>query len=170
MEPYLAAIIMFGGNFAPMGWAFLNGQAMPISQNTALYSLLGTTYGGDGVVTFNLPDMRGRVPMHPGSGPGLSNHGLGEKGGAETVTLTYNQLPAHTHSVSIGIASGTASAGGNGKVLSDAAPIYTDAQADKALRSPSVVQAGGNQPISILPPYLCVNFVICTDGIYPSRN
>ena len=170
MDHFIATILMFGGNFAPQDWAFCDGQSMPIGQYQALFSLLGTTYGGNGQTTFNLPDMRGRVPMHRGQGPGLNNHSLGEQGGAQTVTLTLNQLPAHTHPVSIGIASGTASAGGDGKVLSNDAPIYTNAATDKALRNFPLPSVGGNQPTSIMQPYLCVNFIICLQGIYPSRN
>ena len=132
MDHFIATILMFGGNFAPNDWAFCDGQAISIAQNSALYSLLGTTYGGAGKTTFNLPDMRGRVPMHRGQGPGLNNHSLGEKGGAETVTPKAVSGPA----------TGT----------SPATPV------------------GGNQPVSIMQPYLCVNFIICLQGIYPSRN
>lgn len=162
MDSFIATILMFGGNFAPMGWEFCNGQLMNISQNAALFSLIGTTYGGNGTTNFALPDMRGRVPMHFGQGPGLANHALGEKGGAETVTLNPNQIPAHVHPA---IGSGPASAYGNGKVLSDAASIYTDAAATKVLGTP----VGGNQSCAILQPYLCVNFIISTQGIYPTR-
>ena len=162
MDHFLATILMFGGNFAPEDWEFCNGQIMAIQSNTALFSLLGTTYGGNGSSNFALPDMRGRVPMHPGQGPELANHVLGEKGGAEAVTLNLNQISGHTHAV---IGSGPAGAYGNGKVLSDAASIYTDAAATKALGA----SAGGNQSHANLQPYLCVNFIICKTGIYPIR-
>jgi microcystin-dependent protein len=162
MDQYFATILMFAGNFAPVGTEFCNGQLMPISSNQALFSLIGTTYGGNGSTTFALPDMRGRVPMHSGQGPGLANHLLGEKGGEEKVSLSINQIPPHVHTT---VGSGAASTYGSGKVLSDSASIYTDAPATKTLGAP----AGGGQQNSNLPPYLCVNFVICTEGIYPMR-
>ena len=134
MDHFYATILMFGGNYAPADWAFCDGQSMPISQYQALYALIGTTYGGNGTTTFNLPDMRGRVPMHRGQGPGLSNHSLGEKGGAETVTPK-------------------------------AVSIYTGAASGSSPATP----VGSNQPISIMQPYLCVNFIICLQGLFPSR-
>jgi len=162
MDQYFATILMFAGNFAPVGTEFCNGQLMSISQNSALFSLIGTTFGGNGTTNFALPDMRGRVPMHSGQGPGLTNRLLGEKGGEEKVSLNINQIPMHIHAT---VGSGAASTHGSGKVLSDSASIYTDAPATKTLGAP----AGGDQQHSNLQPYLCVNFVICTQGIYPSR-
>jgi microcystin-dependent protein len=162
MEQYYATILMFAGNFAPVGTLFCDGQLMPISSNTALFSLIGTTYGGNGSTTFALPDMRGRVPMHPGQGSGLTNRLLGEKGGEEKVSLNASQMPAHVHAV---VGSGAASTYESGKVLSNSASIYTDVPPTWALGNPT----GGGQQHSNLQPYLCVNFVICTQGIYPSR-
>ena len=121
-DPFIAEIIMFGGNFAPRGWAFCDGQLLSISSNSALFSILGTTYGGDGRTTFGLPDLRGRVAMHPGSGPGLTQRRLGEKSGMETVTLTTNQIPSHNHTA-------TATASGTGTGTS----YGTDTQGDSGL-------------------------------------
>jgi microcystin-dependent protein len=141
MEGYLASILMFGGNFNPRGWAFCNGQSLPISSNQALFSLLGTTYGGNGQTNFQLPDMRGRVPMHPGHGPGLSEHALGEKGGVETVALDHNQIPSRPGQIPAG----------SGSMTAVNTPNYSE-------------------PHTNLQPYLCVNFIICLQGIFPSRD
>ena len=168
-EPFLAEIRIVGFNFAPRGWAFCDGQILPINQNQSLYSLLGTTYGGDGRTTFALPDLRSRTPIHRGSG-----YQLGQKGGAETVTLTAAQIAAHTHTAK---ASSTA---GNeitptGRVLSAVgAPdlAYRDpaAATQTALRSGTVTNAGGGQAHNNMQPYLTLGFVIALRGLFPSRN
>ncbi len=170
MDPILGQIIMFAGNFAPRGWAFCEGQLLPISQNTALYSLLGTTYGGDGKTTFALPDLRGRVPMHPGHGPGLTPRRLGEQGGAETVTLTTNNLPAHNHALNIhnGDSKITTAAG---NLLGNAqTQVYSDEAASGQLSPAAVGSTGGSQPVSIMQPFNCVNYIIALEGVYPSRS
>jgi len=141
MDPFLAQIILFGGNFAPRGWAFCDGQLLAINQYQALFSLLGTTFGGDGRTTFALPDLRGRAPIHAGSGPGLTTRRLGEKGGTETNQLNSLQLPAHGHPLATGIPLGGTSA-----------------------------NVGNNQPVNNMPPYLAVNYIIAIQGTFPSRN
>ena len=172
-EPFLGQIIMFGGNFAPRGWALCDGQLLPISQNTALFSLLGTTYGGNGQTTFALPDLRGRVPLHMGQGPGLSPYTLGQVGGTEAVTLLVNNLPQHTHSLN-GNSTGGNQPGPSGNVLaveSTGTSSNYSSNAPNATLSPQAVgSTGGSQPVSIQQPYLCMNFVIALQGIYPSRN
>jgi microcystin-dependent protein len=173
MEAYLGSITMFAGNFAPRGWAMCEGQILSIAQNTALFSLLGTTYGGNGQTTFALPDLRGRVPVHPGQGPGLPNVALGESAGSPTVTLTTSQMPMHNHSVAANESATTTDPRG-GVPANDArgtpVSIYAN-QSDGTLMNPQMIGlAGGNQPFSIEQPYLGINFIICMEGIYPSRN
>lgn len=166
--PFIAEIVMFGGNFAPRSWAFCSGQILSIAQNTALFSILGTTYGGNGQTTFALPDLRGRVPMHPGNGPGLTPRSLGEQAGTETVTLITNQIPAHNHAL---IANNTAANDNlpNGNALSDGS-IYTSAAPNAQMNVASIGNTGGNQPHNNIQPFTCVNFIIATQGIFPSRN
>jgi microcystin-dependent protein len=167
-EPFIGEIRMFGGNFAPRGWAFCNGQLLSISQNTALFSLIGTFYGGDGQTTFALPDLRSRVPMHQGQGPGLTAYGVGEQAGTETVTLITSQMPAHNHVVNAS----------NGPVNStrpaNAVPAkggsYTTANPDTTMHPAAVGSAGGSQPHGNRQPSLCVSFIIAMEGIFPSRN
>ena len=172
-EPFVGEIRMFAGNFAPRGWAFCDGQLLAVSQNDALFSLLGTIYGGDGRTTFGLPDLRGRIPIHAGNGPGLSPRQLGSKAGNENVTLTVNQLPPHTHALNGSTAAGTA-ASPAGAVPSASTTIDLYATADPvasdALASSALANAGGSQPHSNLMPFLCVNFIIALVGIYPSRQ
>ena len=159
---------MFGGNFAPRGWAYCSGQLLPISQNTALYSIVGTTYGGDGRTTFGLPDMRGRVPVHSGgnsAGPGLTPRQLGEKSGQETVTLTSSQIPPHSHPVSTATANRASPAGNFPAVANDGeSNYYPDADASFP------ATGGGGQAHNNMPPYLAVNFIIAMVGVFPSRN
>lgn len=166
--PFIAQISMFGGNFAPRNWAFCSGQILSIAQNTALFSLLGTTYGGNGTTTFALPDLRGRVPIHPGQGPGLSNYSLGQQAGQENVTLITTQIPAHNHSLNAnnGASNDTIP---NGAFLSEGA-IYTTNAANAPMNAASIGPTGGNQPHTNIQPYLCVNFIIAQFGIFPSRN
>ncbi|MCA9638552.1 MAG: phage tail protein [Myxococcales bacterium] len=165
MEPFLGQIMMFAGNFAPRGWALCDGQLLPISQNQALFSILGTTYGGDGRTTFALPDLRGRAPIHAGHGPGLSDYRLGQKGGAESVTLTVNQMPSHNHTLAMnGEGAATKQAG-----YLAASEIYGET-ADKSAPANTISNAGGNQPVSNIQPYVVVNYIIALQGIFPSRG
>ncbi|MCB9744439.1 MAG: phage tail protein [Alphaproteobacteria bacterium] len=174
-EPFLGQIVMFGGNFAPRGWAFCDGQLLPISQYTAVFSLLGTTYGGDGRTTFGLPDLRGRVPMHPGTGPNLSSRRLGEKIGREQVTLSQAELPAHAHTLRAASATGSL-AGPSGNALAafgvthPPLGIYSNEAPGTALNPSSVANTGGSQPFDIMQPSLAVNFIIALQGVFPSRG
>lgn len=169
-EPFIGEIRMFAGNFAPNGWAFCEGQLQAIAQNTALFSLLGTTYGGDGQTTFALPDLRGRVPMHMGQGPGLSNRVLGELSGTETVTLTSNQLPAHTHTLQASSSGAETSAPSGGVLAMPENAVYTGQTPNTALNSAALTNVGGSQPHDNFMPYLCVNFIISLYGIFPSQS
>lgn len=174
-EPYIGEIRMFGGNFAPRNYALCNGQLMSIAQNTALFAILGTTYGGDGQVTFALPDLRGRVPINPGQGPGLSNYVLGEVAGTESVTLLNMNLAQHTHLVACNNGNaGLPSPGNNfmAQALDSVAgpePTYL-ATANNTLNQAAIKGAGGSLPIGVVQPILCVNFIIALYGAFPSRN
>jgi len=182
MEGYIAEIRMFAGNFAPRGWAFCQGQIMSIAQNTALFSLLGTTYGGDGQTTFGLPDFRGRVAVGTGQGPGLSSYDLGQVGGAENTTLLATNMPSHTHSFSATASMACHSGAGDADSPASNIPAgsasdenYSAASAADGAMAPFTVSgntgpAGGNQPFSNVQPYLGMNFIICLEGIFPSRN
>ena len=175
-EPFIGEIRMFAGNFPPRGWQFCQGQLLSIAQNTALFSILGTTYGGNGQTTFALPDLRGRYPMQPGQGPGLSPRTLGEQGGSETVTLLTNQMPAHTHShVASGAQGDQVTPEGHfNAVLVDPntqTPLNLYGGTPSTTMNPaSIGAAGGSQPHNNMSPFLCVNFIIALEGIYPSRN
>jgi microcystin-dependent protein len=175
IEAYLGQIIMGGWNFAPYGTLMCNGQILNVRDNSALFALLGATFGGDGMNTFGLPDMRGRVPMGWGQGANLSSHTLGEKSGSEGVTLTVAQIPAHNHTVNIG-SSQAISDIATGRVLAtqtkgqNVPEIYTDTTNATTLRADSISSVGGSQPHSNMQPYLCVSFAILTTGIFPSRN
>lgn len=171
-DAYIGEIMVFGGNFAPRNWAKCEGQLLPIAQNTALFSILGTTYGGDGRTTFGLPDLRDRLPMHAGRGPGLSSRRLGERGGQTEVTLADANMPPHTHAarVKAGPPSGASPSGaslaqGEGR----GAAVYTDAKATGDMLSLSDAP-GGNEPHSNLQPSLSMTICICTNGVYPSRS
>lgn len=165
-QPYVGEIRMFAGNFAPAGWMFCEGQLLPISENETLFQLIGTTYGGDGQSTFALPDLRGRLPMHQGNG-----FILAETGGAETVTLTVNQLPSHSHNLMGSTNTATATTVSN-NVLSATALATVSAYGSDAPRTNLAPQAispvGGSQPHDNFQPYLCVNFIISLFGIFPS--
>jgi microcystin-dependent protein len=180
-EPFIGQIMMFGGNFAPRGWALCNGQLLSIAQNTALFSILGTTYGGNGQTTFGLPDLRGRLPMHFGDGPGLSPRSLGEKAGTESVTLLNNNMPAHTHPVTASARAvtgkGNSNVAANNVWAKDAgvqSATYSSGAPDAAMNpnalNVTVGPTGGSQPVGIVPPFTCVNFIIALEGIFPSRN
>lgn len=155
---------MFAGNFAPAGWQFCEGQLLPISENETLFQLIGTTYGGDGQSTFGLPDLRGRLPIHQGNG-----FILAETGGAEEITLTVSQIPAHSHALLASQAPGSIHAP-NGKVLADSprVKIYREGYPNTAMNATSVSPVGGSQPHTNFQPYLCMNFIISLFGIFPS--
>jgi microcystin-dependent protein len=169
--PLLGEIKMVGFNFAPLGYQLCEGQILSIPQNTALFSLLGTQFGGDGIHTFALPDMRSRVPMGQGSGIGLSPRVVGEVGGQESYTLTVAQLPAHSHPLEASIVEATV-VSPNGAALAAKArvPLYTSGSPTVMMNAASVGVTGGNQPYPALPPYLVVTFIIAMEGIYPSRG
>ena len=169
MDPFLGQLMLVPYNFAPRGWAFCNGQIMSIAQNTALFSLLGTTYGGNGQTTFALPDLRGRVAVSAGQGPGLQNYSLGEIAGSENVTLISSQMPAHTHLV--GASTGSAQATpDNAFPGSDTSTQIYDLAASTTM-SPQMIQpAGGSQPHENRSPYLVLNYIIALQGIFPSRD
>ena len=177
-QPFIAEIIMFGGNFNPRGWALCQGQILPIAQNTALFSLLGTTYGGNGQTTFALPDLRGRVPVGQGQGPGLSPYSLGQVGGTESVTLTIQQMPTHNHLITANEGNGSSANPLNGFPSAGVVPSQGNASVsnyrnstDGTTLAPGCVgQQGGNQPHTNIQPYLCINFIIALQGIFPSRN
>jgi len=168
--PFVGEIQMFAGNFAPTGWALCNGQLLSIASNTALFSLLGTTYGGNGQTTFALPDLRGRVPIHPGQGPGLSARLLGEVGGTETYTLGANEMPAHTHTEAASTANGVADSptGRMPARMPGAIPQY-GSTSNVNLAAAAVANSGGSQPHNNLQPYLAVTYIIALQGVYPSR-
>ena len=172
-DPFVAEIRIFPFNFAPKGWAWCDGQLLPISQNTALFSLLGTTYGGDGRSTFALPDLQGRAPMHPGQGPALSLHYLGEMGGSETVTLLESETPSHSHSwkVDPNVAE-TPDPTGNSLARSSSVNIYQTStnQSVVNMSSSTVAAAGGNQPHNNMMPYLTLYFCIALQGVFPPRT
>jgi microcystin-dependent protein len=170
-EPFVGEIRMFGFGFAPQGWAQCNGQLLPIAQNTALFSLLGTTYGGDGRITFALPDLRSRVPLGQGQGPGLSSYAEGQAGGAETVTLAATQMPGHTHPVKAS-SSAASSDQPQGRALArSASHIYAaEPSASTIMNADMLGEAGSSQPHGNIQPYLTVNFCIALAGIFPPRS
>ena len=176
MEPFLGQIVMFGGNFAPRGWALCNGQLLAISQNNALFAILGTIYGGDGRTTFALPELRSRVAVHPGNGPGLIPTSLGQRSGRDQVTLTMAEMPAHSHAAHMQVESTLANnANPQNRLLGAAAfDLYADAVAadEIALHPDSVAvgNTGGNQPFDNRMPFTCVNYIIALQGTFPSRN
>ncbi len=189
MDPFLAEIVLFAGNFAPRGWAYCDGQLMSINANPALFSLLGTTYGGDGRTTFAVPDLRGRTPIGPRQGPGLTDYNLGQRGGVETVTLTINQIPSHNHIATVtpgsavlpvnGTAGSEDSSNPVGHVLTNfGTDAYTSeaptgnygAAAPVTGTSVAVLNQGGSQWHTNIQPFLAINYIICTQGTFPSRN
>jgi len=163
---------MFAGNFAPRGWAFCDGQLLAVSQNDALFSLLGTIYGGDGRITFGLPDLRGRVPLHQGTGPGLSPRQIGNKGGSERNTLTVSNLPSHDHSLNgTTNAAGDSSPLGNVPAVGAGVNLYNNSSSpDVTMDSDMIVSNGGSQPHTNVMPFLCIHFIVSLFGIYPSRT
>ena len=172
-DPFVAEIRIFPFNFAPKGWAFCNGQLLPISQNTALFSLLGTTYGGDGKSTFALPDMQGNAPMHPGQGPGLSLHDLGEMGGSQFVTLLESEIPSHQHFISTSQADGGDRSPANEKFAVGVGGINRYAAPSNPLVQLAIqtwTPAGGSLPHNNMMPYLTLNFCIALQGVFPPRT
>ncbi len=168
-SPFIGEIRMFGGNFAPRGWAFCNGQTIPIAQNTALFSLLGTTYGGDGRSTFALPDLRGRMPMQHGNGPGLTPRVLGQADGAPTHTLTSAEMPAHGHPLNAA-AAGTTGTPGASVALASGVKAYRSPASSPVSMAAGLAPTGGGQAHENRQPYLGVTFIIATQGIFPARN
>jgi len=163
--PFLGQITLFAGNFAPRGWAFCEGQLLPISQNTALFSILGTTYGGNGQTTFALPDLRGRAPIHPGQGPGLSNRFLGEQGGEEATSLSTAQMPAHSHPA--GASSAAQTTNRPGGAVPARGGVYATG-ANTTMGGDTV--AGDSQPHNTMQPFTALSYIIALEGIFPSRN
>lgn len=174
-DPFVAEIRMFAGNFAPVGWALCNGQLLPISQNTALFSLLGTNYGGDGRSTFGLPNLQGAAPVHQGAGPGLSPRDVGETGGQQFVTLLQSEIPAHTHTVEgVAVSSGLGSPAGNvwgtmGRGRGNAY-VPSDPATNVSMSPLATSVAGGGQPHNNMPPYLTLTFMIALLGVFPARG
>lgn len=165
-QPYIGEIRIFAGNFAPAGWAFCDGALLPISENDALFALIGTTYGGDGQSTFALPDLRGRLPIHQGN-----SYVVGQTGGVEEVTLTPQQIPAHTHAMFASSSTGTQSgAAGNVLASGSSISIYRNAMPTAAMSPQMIGPIGGNQPHQNVQPYVCVNYIISLFGIFPSPN
>lgn len=182
-EAFIGSIVLFAGNFAPRNWAFCNGAVLSIAQYQALYSLLGATYGGDGRNTFALPDLRSRVPVHANNGqagPGLQPVQLGEAAGTPTVTLLTSQMPAHTHMLTVNTGNGTASSPAGGvpavgnyedQASGEVITVNNYAAAPNNTANPQAISpAGGNQPVSVMQPYLGLNYIICLNGLYPSRD
>jgi microcystin-dependent protein len=170
-EMFVAEIRIFPFNFPPKGWAFCDGQLQPISQNTALFSLLGTTYGGDGKSTFALPDMQGNVPMQPGQGPGLSLRDLGEMSGSQSVTLLQSEVPSHSHAMSVSSQLGLEdNPQGQEFAMGDGVNMYAPANSLVGMSASALAPAGGSQPHNNMQPYLTLNFCIALQGIFPARS
>jgi microcystin-dependent protein len=172
-NPFVAEIRIFPFNFAPTGWAFCDGQLLPISQNTALFSLLGTTYGGNGQSNFALPNMQGNAPMHPGQGPGLTLHDLGETGGSQYVTLLQSEIPAHTHSAGAqniplgGVVTPSPTTSLNRPASGN---LFTHTNQPVMMAPEAIAIAGGDQPHNNMMPYLTLNFCIALQGVFPPRT
>lgn len=170
-EPFLAEVRMVGFNFAPRGWAFCDGQILPINQNQSLYSLLGTTYGGDGRTSFALPDLRGRTPIHVGRSNGGGDHPLGQKSGEETHTLSANEMPSHRHSWQASSTDGNTSTAARNVLAREAGDIYRASPPSQINMNPaSMANVGGSQAHENMQPYIAVNFCIALQGLFPSRN
>jgi microcystin-dependent protein len=173
-EPFIAEVRIFAGNFAPRNWAFCDGQLLPVAQNTALFSLIGSTYGGDGRTTTGLPDLQGRAPMHPGRGPGLTSRRLGQKLGTETVTLSELQIPSHSHTLrvhaggSIPVGPSVTASLANSRTIN---AWQTNTTANLVTMAPETLSnTGGGQSHTNVQPYLTLNFIIALQGLYPSRS
>lgn len=171
MDPFVAEIRIFPFNFPPTGWAFCNGQILPLSQNTALFSLLGTTYGGNGKSNFALPDMQARTPMHPGQGPGLSLHDLGEQGGVDNVTLIESEIPSHSHSLMAAtLNSQSTSPTNNSLGRGNPIRVYSTTGQLVNMGANSLAPVGSSQPHNNMMPYLTMNFCIALQGVFPPRQ
>ncbi len=167
--PFIGEIRLFAGTFAPVGWLFCDGTSLPISQYDVLFNLIGTTYGGDGQNTFDLPDLRGRVPIHQGTGSSGTTYVMGEEGGVESVTVTTQQIPVHSHLFAAKTASGTQPNPGGNLLANSQGPLpYIQENPDGNLNGAAVQPVGGSQPHDNMQPFLCINFIIATEGIYPS--
>ena len=171
MDPFVAEIRIFPFNFSPKGWAFCDGQILPLSQNTALFSLLGTTYGGDGKSTFALPDLQGAAAMHPGQGPGLSLHDLGEVGGSDTVSLLESEMPSHSHSLVASQSDGVSThPAGNLFAQGVGVQVWGTNPPNTSLHLSAIATAGGSGPHNNMQPYLTLNFCIALQGVFPPRT
>jgi microcystin-dependent protein len=170
-NPFVGEIRMFAGNFPPVGWAFCDGSLVAIAENETLFTLIGTTYGGDGQSTFALPDLRGRVPVHQGNGPGLTPRTIGESGGSETTTLLAAQMPAHSHALSASTSAATAAAGPGGVLAASATTsFYGSGPPSTAMGVGAITPVGGGQPHDNMAPFQAVSFIISLFGIFPSQN
>jgi microcystin-dependent protein len=169
-QPFVGEIRMFGGSFAPLNWSFCDGSLLPIDQYDTLFSLIGTTYGGDGQQTFALPNLSGRVPIHQGQGVGLSPYVIGQIAGTETVTLTGNQIPIHAHAVAVVSADGSQPSPSGGYFAASSLKQYTSNAANATMNPATVGLAGGSQPHDNMPPFQAVSFIISLFGIYPSQG
>lgn len=169
-EPYVGEIRMFGGNFAPNGWMFCEGQTLPISENEVLFQLIGTTYGGDGQETFNLPNLASRVPIHMGTGPDGTTYQLGEMAGTEQETLTVQQMPVHSHVMTASDDIPTLNSPANNVPGQAAAKFYRNGSPSVQLNAQAVGPAGGSQPHENTQPFLCINFIISLFGVFPSQT
>jgi microcystin-dependent protein len=169
MEPFLAQIMLFGGSFGPNGWAFRDGRLLKIQDNTALFSLLGTTFGCDGQITFGLPDLRGRVPMHAGAGPGLTPRQPGETLGAGTVTLSADEMPPHSHAIATSSEPGDSNRAGNA-FLARALIYSATGPASATLDPGTIAPTGSGAPHANMQPTLCITYIIALQGIYPPRS
>lgn len=168
---FIGEIRMFAGNFAPRSWALCEGQLLSISQNTALFSIIGTIYGGDGRTTFGLPDLRGRVPIGPGNGPGLPSYRIGQRGGSPTNTLTTAQLPSHSHAAAVQVnTSDAGESNPNGQFLGAGAIYAEEATSGANLGGVAIGHTGSNQSINNMAPFLAINYIIALQGTYPSRS
>lgn len=168
--PFIGAIRMFGGTFAPVGHAFCSGQLLAISQNDALFALIGTTYGGDGQTTFALPNLQSRIPVHQGTAPGGSTFVIGQAAGTEAVTLIQSQLPAHTHTAQGNAADGGQTSPANNFWGLSASNVYSTTAPATPMNAAAIGSTGGSQPHENMLPFLCINFIIALQGIFPSRN
>ena len=170
-QPYVGEIRMFGGNFAPAGWMFCEGQLLPISENETLFQLIGTTYGGDGESTFNLPNLASRVPVHMGTGPDGTTYQIGELAGTEQETLTVQQIPIHTHTMQGSLnAASTQTPAANVVGKSTQVDLFINAQPNDAMNANAITPAGGSQPHENTQPFLCINFIISLFGVFPSQT
>ncbi|MGH9891014.1 MAG: phage tail protein [bacterium] len=169
-DPYIGEIKLVGFNFPPVGWALCDGQLLSIAQNDALFALIGTTYGGDGQTTFALPDFRSRIPIHQGTGSSGTTYTIGENGGTETVTLTVNQLPAHTHPAKAQSGAGNQAGPGGNVWASSSLNQYNPSAADSDMNALAITSSGGNQPHDNMMPFLAINFIIALEGIFPAQG